>query len=95
MSSTRPEHLGLGFSHSAGQPRSGSPSTSNSPSDPSSRSPFGLPGGVNPAGVMAANTRSGTGSPSHDLGGPGRLFSKRYAVIVHRGGNLKYTADHI
>ncbi|KAI9166855.1 RNA binding [Paramyrothecium foliicola] len=80
MSSTRPEHLGLGgFSHPAVQPRSGSPSTSNSPSDPSSRSPFGLPGAVNPAGVMAANTRSGTGSPSHEMTGPGRLFSKSRA----------------
>jgi protein JSN1 len=79
MSSTRPEHVGIGFPHPNSQPRSGSPSTSNSPSDPSARSPFGLPGGVNQAGVMAANTRSGTGSPSHDLGGPGRLFSKSRA----------------
>jgi protein JSN1 len=29
------------------------------------------------AGKMAGSTRSGAGSPSHDLGGSSRLFSKR------------------
>ena len=42
--------------------------TNTSPTEPSSgsalRSPFGLSGGLNSAGKMAGNTRSGAGSPS-------------------------------
>ncbi len=64
------------------QPCSTSPATSNpSPVDPTSsstsRSAFGLPPGLGGNAKMAAS-RSGTGSPSHDLGASSRLYSKRY-----------------
>ena len=69
-------------SHHGASPhnRSQSPGGGNSPVDPSgqqpsSRSPFGLAGGI-----MAGNSRSGAGSPSHDLSGSGRLFSKRFVT---------------
>ncbi|KEY74155.1 hypothetical protein S7711_00315 [Stachybotrys chartarum IBT 7711] len=83
MSSTRAEHMALGYSsHSASQTRSASPSTNNtSPIDSSiSRSPFGLPGAVNSPGLMAANSRSGAGSPSHDMAASSRLYSKRLVL---------------
>ena len=85
MSSTRPDHLALGYSsHPANhsQPRSNSPSSNNSPIDslPSAgRSPFGLPGGMMQSGNMGNAPRSGNGSPSHDMGSASRLFSKRCA----------------
>jgi protein JSN1 len=85
MSSARSEHLTLGYlsQPAAGLPRSGSSTANTSPTDPSSgsalRSPFGLSSGLNSAGKMAGSTRSGAGSPSHELGGSAsRLFSKRY-----------------
>lgn len=31
---------------------------------------------------MAGNARSGAGSPSHDLAGSSRLFSKRLVVVA-------------
>lgn len=84
MSTSRPnEHLTIGYpSHSAtASTRSGSPS-STSPSDPSPggaiRPPFGLPPGLAPPGKMAGTSRSGTGSPSHEMAATGRLYSKRY-----------------
>lgn len=81
MSSARSEHLTLGYL----PPRSGSSTANNSPTEPSSgsalRSPFGIPGGLNSAGKMASNTRSGAGSPSHELGGTRTLYSKRYAKL--------------
>ncbi|KAF5009555.1 hypothetical protein FDECE_4237 [Fusarium decemcellulare] len=89
MSTSRSEHLTLGYaSQSASQPRSASPSTSNSPIDPlpPSRSPFGLSGGLNPSSKMASNSRSGAGSPSHDMSGSSRLFSKRAREIQAQEG---------
>ncbi|KAL6403777.1 hypothetical protein AUP68_13149 [Ilyonectria robusta] len=81
MSTARSEHLTRGYSsQSASQTRSASPSANNSPIDPplpSSRSPFGMSGGLNPSGKMASNSRSGAGSPSHEMAGSSRLFSKR------------------
>ncbi|OAA55569.1 RNA-binding protein [Niveomyces insectorum RCEF 264] len=75
------------------QQRASSPAASNpSPIDPasasnSSRAPFGLPTppglGGNPK--MAAS-RSGAGSPSHDLGASSRLFSKRAREIQAQEG---------
>lgn len=86
MSAPRPDHLGLGYSSHSGatQGRSGSPNSNNSPIDSSassSRSHFGLSSGLNSTTIMAANSRSGAGSPSHELGGSSRLFSKRYAAL--------------
>ncbi|EXL62102.1 hypothetical protein FOCG_00892 [Fusarium oxysporum f. sp. radicis-lycopersici 26381] len=89
MSTSRSEHLALGYaSQSGSQPRSGSPSASNSPIDPlpPSRSPFGLSGGLNPSSKMAGNSRSGAGSPSHELPGSSRLFSKRAREIQAQEG---------
>ncbi|KAH7348320.1 hypothetical protein BKA65DRAFT_397776 [Rhexocercosporidium sp. MPI-PUGE-AT-0058] len=92
MSSARSEHLTLGYLPPAtGLTRSGSSTANNSPTEPSSgnalRSPFGLPGGLNSAGKMANNSRSGAGSPSHELGGSAsRLFSKRAREIQAQEG---------
>ena len=83
MSASRSDHLGPGYSSHSGtsQGRSGSPSANNSPIDSSAssaRSYFNLPSGINSSGIMASNSRSGAGSPSHELGGgSSRLFSKR------------------
>jgi protein JSN1 len=67
-----------------GLPRSGSSTANTSPTEANGgsngasgalrSSPF--LGAMN-AGKMAGSTRSGAGSPSHDLGGSSRLFSKR------------------
>ncbi len=85
MSSARSEHLTLGYlpTSSASLPRSGSSTANTSPTEPSSgnalRSPFGIPGSSMTSAVkMASNTRSGAGSPSHELGGARTLYSKRY-----------------
>ncbi|KAK6079290.1 hypothetical protein SCUP234_05843 [Seiridium cupressi] len=92
MSSARSEHLTLGFPPTT-QGRSSSPttSTSQSPIDSSGasavRSPFGMSGTLNATGSkMAGTTRSGAGSPSHDLPGSGRLFSKRAREIQAQEG---------
>jgi protein JSN1 len=82
MSSARSEHLKLGYlpQPSIGLPRSGASTANNSPTEVSAsalRSPFGVPGGLNSAGKMTGNARSGAGSPSHDLGNSSRVFSKR------------------
>lgn len=85
MSAPRPDHLGLGYSSHPGaaQGRSGSPnSNGNSPIDSSARSHFGLSGGLNSTAIMSASSRSGAGSPSHELGGSSRLFSKRYVGLL-------------
>ncbi|KAJ6446386.1 LOW QUALITY PROTEIN: RNA binding protein Jsn1 [Purpureocillium lavendulum] len=66
--------------------RSHSPSANNAPapegSVPSARSPFGLAHN----GIMTGNSRSGAGSPSHDMAGSGRLFSKRAREIQAQEG---------
>lgn len=81
MTSSRSEHPTLGYLPSAVlQPRSGSPTANSSPTEPTAsatlRSPFGFP-----PGKMAGASRSGAGSPSHELGGAARPFSKRYASL--------------
>ncbi|TVY91462.1 Pumilio domain-containing protein [Lachnellula willkommii] len=84
--SSRSEHLSLGYlpQPSASLPRSGSSTANTSPTEASSgsaaRSPFAA-GGMNPAGKMAGNTRSGAGSPSHELGSStgNRFLSKSRA----------------
>ncbi|ATY60109.1 RNA binding [Cordyceps militaris] len=90
MSAPRPDHLGLGYSSHPGatQGRSGSPSSnSNSPIDSSSSARhFGLSPGLNSNTIMAANSRSGAGSPSHELGAASRLFSKRAREIQAQEG---------
>ncbi|KAJ6785834.1 hypothetical protein PWT90_10242 [Aphanocladium album] len=92
MSAPRPDHLGLGYSAHPGaaQGRSGSPnSNNNSPIEPSAsstRSHFGLSAGLNSTAIMAGNSRSGAGSPSHDLGASSRLFSKRAREIQAQEG---------
>ncbi|KAM3510523.1 hypothetical protein MY11210_005823 [Beauveria gryllotalpidicola] len=92
MSAPRPDHLGLGYSSHPGasQGRSGSPSSNNnSPIDTSAssaRSHFALSSGLNSTAIMAANSRSGAGSPSHELGASSRLFSKRAREIQAQEG---------
>ncbi|EJT72684.1 hypothetical protein GGTG_09543 [Gaeumannomyces tritici R3-111a-1] len=87
MSSSRSDHLTIGsFAQAAaGQPRSNSPTASTSPNDPSSsaiRSPFGLS-----SAKMQGASRSGAGSPSHDMGaGSSRLYSKRAREIQAQEG---------
>lgn len=63
------------------QGRSTSPTTT-SPNDPQSaastlRSPFGLSPGLTSTSKMPGASRSGAGSPSHEMAASGRLFSKR------------------
>ena len=83
MSSTRSEHPTLGYlPQSSTGLRAGTSPTNTSPTEGSGgsalRSPFGLAGSMNTAGKMASNSRSGAGSPSHELGsGPSRIYSKR------------------
>ncbi|KAK5990233.1 Pumilio domain-containing protein P35G2.14 [Cladobotryum mycophilum] len=90
MSASRSDHLALGYSsHPANQNRSNSPSANNSPIDPlalSNRQAFGLAGGMNPNNLMAGSTRSGAGSPSHEMAGSSRLFSKRAREIQAQEG---------
>ncbi|GJN77518.1 hypothetical protein PLIIFM63780_001009 [Purpureocillium lilacinum] len=66
--------------------RSHSPSANNASvpegAVPPARSPFGLAHN----GIMAGNSRSGAGSPSHDMAGSGRLFSKRAREIQAQEG---------
>lgn len=83
MSTSRSEHLSFGYSSQpTAQGRSTSPATSHSPNEPTSgsslRSPFGLSTGGLGSAKMANPTRSGSGSPSHEMGGSSRLFAKRY-----------------
>ena len=87
MTSSRPEHPSLGYLPTVLlQPRSGSPSANNSPTEltggSSIRAPFGFPPGLTSGGKMAGTPRSGAGSPSHELGGASRPFSKRYAQVT-------------
>ncbi|KAI9742597.1 MAG: hypothetical protein M1818_003738 [Claussenomyces sp. TS43310] len=91
MSSSRPEHPTLGYLPSSVmlQPRSASSTSNNSPTDAvggAGRSPFGNPSGPTSAVKMAGSTRSGAGSPSHELGGTSRLFSKRAREIQAQEG---------
>lgn len=94
MSNKRSEHLNLGHlpSSATGYSRSGSSTVNTSPTEASIggaplRSPFTLPT-LNSASKMAGNTRSGAGSPSHELGGgsgvnnANRIYAKRYGCPV-------------
>ncbi|OBT49983.1 hypothetical protein VE04_09781, partial [Pseudogymnoascus sp. 24MN13] len=92
MASSRSEHPSLGYLPPSMmlQPRSGS-STGNTspielPNSSSARSPFGNPPGLTSVGKMAGNSRSGAGSPSHELGSASRLFSKRAREIQAQEG---------
>ncbi|KAK3357682.1 hypothetical protein B0T25DRAFT_452638 [Lasiosphaeria hispida] len=92
MSTSRPnEHLTIGYppQTATAQNRSASP-TSTSPNDTQSagavRSPFGLSPGLAPSSKMSGATRSGAGSPSHDMAASGRLFSKRAREIQAQEG---------
>ncbi|ERT00740.1 uncharacterized protein SPSK_06899 [Sporothrix schenckii 1099-18] len=92
MSNSRSDLTLSSFPQLGQQARSTSPATSNpSPIDPSSasssgRSPFGLP----PPGLGGNSkipaSRSGNGSPSHDLGPSSRLYSKRAREIQAQEG---------
>ncbi|KAI0402597.1 hypothetical protein F4802DRAFT_617473 [Xylaria palmicola] len=91
MSTARSEHLAIGYPpKSAGSQRSTSPITHispiESPSGSSIKSPFGIPGVMNPASKLSGAARSGAGSPSHDTPGSGRLFSKRAREIQAQEG---------
>ncbi|KAM3070147.1 hypothetical protein ACMFMG_003818 [Clarireedia jacksonii] len=87
MSTKRSEHLNLSHlpQSAVGYTRSGSSTANTSPTEPSTggslRSPFGLPGALSSTSKMASNTRSGAGSPSHELSGTSasRLFSSKRA----------------
>ncbi|KAK5663939.1 hypothetical protein OQA88_151 [Cercophora sp. LCS_1] len=91
MSTSRTgEHSTIsGFPPIAVQNRTGSP-TSTSPNEPQSagavRSPFGLSPGLPPSSKMSAGSRSGNGSPSHDMTAASRLFSKRAREIQAQEG---------
>ncbi|KAK4249922.1 hypothetical protein C7999DRAFT_29597 [Corynascus novoguineensis] len=93
MSTSRPgEHLSIGYPPQtlSAQGRSNSP-TATSPNDPQSagstlRSPFGLSPGLTPTSKMSGASRSGAGSPSHELAASGRLFSKRAREIQAQEG---------
>ncbi|KAL2136645.1 hypothetical protein VTI74DRAFT_2377 [Chaetomium olivicolor] len=93
MSTTRPgEHLTIGYPSQtvSVQGRSNSPTTT-SPNDPQSagstlRSPFGLSPGLTPTSKMSGASRSGAGSPSHEMAASGRLFSKRAREIQAQEG---------
>ncbi|KAL1835975.1 hypothetical protein VTJ49DRAFT_5747 [Mycothermus thermophilus] len=97
MSTSRPgEHLTVGYPPQtlSAPGRSNSPSAA-SPNDPQSagsalRSPFGLsPGlspGLTPTSKMSGASRSGAGSPSHEMAASGRLFSKRAREIQAQEG---------
>ncbi|ORY59076.1 armadillo-type protein [Pseudomassariella vexata] len=90
MSTARSEHLSLGYPPNSanGQGHSTSPttSTSQSPGESTVRSPFGMSGTLNPSGKMAGSARSGAGSPSHDMPGSARLYSKRAREIQAQEG---------
>ncbi|KAL6717142.1 hypothetical protein ACLMJK_005057 [Lecanora helva] len=91
--SPKPDHhLNLNYlpQLSATQPRSGSSTANTSPIEPPAgtamRSPFGNPASKSNLNSAAGNSRSGTGSPSHELGGAGRLYSKRAREIQAQEG---------
>ncbi|KAI1432050.1 hypothetical protein GGR50DRAFT_689247 [Xylaria sp. CBS 124048] len=91
MSTVRSEHLAIGYqSKTAHSQRSTSPgshiSPIESPSGSSIKSPFGIPGVMNPNSKIGGASRSGTGSPSHDAPGSARLFSKRAREIQAQEG---------
>ncbi|ROT35904.1 hypothetical protein SODALDRAFT_283469 [Sodiomyces alkalinus F11] len=89
MSTNRSDQLPIGYLHQSASVRSNSPSnTSPVDSAPGSaiRSSFGIPSGLNHPGKMATNTRSGAGSPSHEMPGSARLFSKRAREIQAQEG---------
>ncbi|KAK4198142.1 hypothetical protein QBC40DRAFT_95386 [Triangularia verruculosa] len=93
MSTSRPgEHLTIGYPPQtvSAQNRSNSP-TSTSPNDPQSagstlRSPYGISPGLTPTSKMPGISRSGAGSPNHEMAASGRLFSKRAREIQAQEG---------
>ncbi|KAK3375191.1 hypothetical protein B0H63DRAFT_496410 [Podospora didyma] len=92
MSTSRSnEHLTIGYppQTATAQNRSTSP-TSTSPNDPQSagtvRSPFGLSPGLTPSSKMSGASRSGSGSPSHEIAASSRLFTKRAREIQAQEG---------
>ncbi|KAH6636193.1 hypothetical protein F5144DRAFT_169908 [Chaetomium tenue] len=93
MSASRPgEHLTIGYPPQtlSAQGRSNSPTTT-SPNDPQSaggtlRSPFGMSPGLTPTSKMSSTSRSGAGSPSHEMSASGRLFTKRAREIQAQEG---------
>lgn len=88
MTSSRSDQPTLGYLPAPvlHQSRSTSPGTNQSPTEPvpgsAVRSPFSFPGGLSSVGKMAGTSRSGAGSPSHDLGSTIRPFSKRYVKVL-------------
>ncbi|KAI1824789.1 hypothetical protein F4861DRAFT_226816 [Xylaria intraflava] len=91
MSTVRSEHLAIGYQpKSTGSQRSSSPASHispiESPSGSSIKSPFGMPGVMNPTSKIGGASRSGAGSPSHDAPGSTRLFSKRAREIQAQEG---------
>ncbi|KAK4143674.1 uncharacterized protein C8A04DRAFT_12172 [Dichotomopilus funicola] len=93
MSNPRPsEHLTIGYPPQglSAQGRSNSPTTT-SPNDPQSagstlRSPFGLSPGLTSSSKMSGASRSGNGSPSHEMAASGRLYTKRAREIQAQEG---------
>ncbi|TPX13781.1 uncharacterized protein E0L32_005725 [Thyridium curvatum] len=88
MSSSRSDHLTIGH-FAQGQGRTQSPTSNTSPVDSvgsAIRSPFGLPPGLSSTAKMSGATRSGAGSPSHEMGASSRLFSKRAREIQAQEG---------
>ncbi|QSZ30021.1 hypothetical protein DSL72_004539 [Monilinia vaccinii-corymbosi] len=98
MSNKRSEHLNLGHlpQPAVGFPRSGSSTANTSPTEATIggtplRASFGI-SPLNSAGKMANNTRSGAGSPSHELGtgsnvgGVNRIYAKRAREIQAQEG---------
>ncbi|KAI1261140.1 hypothetical protein F5Y18DRAFT_210435 [Xylariaceae sp. FL1019] len=90
MSTARNEHLTIGYPpKSTGSRRTPSPVTHVSPveatASSSIKSPFGM-SGLSSSSRPAGASRSGTGSPSQDAPGSGRLFSKRAREIQAQEG---------
>ncbi|KAH8843305.1 hypothetical protein MCOR27_002379 [Pyricularia oryzae] len=86
MSTSRSDHLTINnYAQAAsGQQRSSSPTTSTSPNDPLGapmRSPFGIS-----SSKMQGISRSGNGSPSHDLGASSRLYKSRARELQQQEG---------
>lgn len=84
MSGQRSDNIAMGYSAqpSPAQGRAGSPSSGSPAMDAATgvpiRSPFSLTGAPAAVSKLAASSRTGATSPSHDpAGGPGRLYSKR------------------
>ncbi|KAI6247207.1 hypothetical protein HI914_05067 [Erysiphe necator] len=71
--------------------RSGASTTNTSPIENSGsngpqRPPYLISGGLNSGNKVTSNSRSGAGSPSHDLGNSNRIYSKRAREIQAQEG---------